>query len=287
MYGSTAPWQYNSYEYAFSKRRANSNTKRLFKDCSLIKTENGFDIMFDIYSGYVTDPATNQSKTVFNKHLLATITPDNVLTFRWSGPLSPTACRRLTTLSGRTVLRNKSKYRKYKQHIRVYCGPNSSSRPYFAGMQWDVSGGYAKLLNPQPDTKVVIDKTAVTAAKQQINNLRKLVYTMFKLGSFDEFAYKYGNNRWSILVDNYKTLSEIDFDNLTIDDAMAVVVYGARFTNTGSKYVFSRTHGYQPISQDQVIKSWLARSINCALKELRANYYKSHNGYIEILEHSN
>lgn len=231
----------------------------------MVKTENGFDI-------------------TLHKRLLATITPDNVLTFKWQAVVSPTICARLTTLCGRAVVRNKSEYRNYKQHIRVYSEPNAASRPYFAGMQWDVSGPYSKLLNPQPDIKVVVDKTAVAAAKQQTNKLRRLVYTMLKLGSFDEFAYKYESQRWSIPVENYKKLSEIDFDNLTSDDAMAVVVHGARFSSVGNRFVFSRTHGYQPISLDQVIKGWLTRSINYALKDLRTNYYETHNGYREVLE---
>jgi hypothetical protein len=267
----------------FSSRPKGRAYKRVFKDCNLYDRGTHFEITHSKFKEWQQTSAGY--KKITEEVPLATITPDDVLTMTYAGDVDMTMCNRLTYLTGWAVGLNKRRYGNHKQHVRVYCVDSGwhNSEPYFAGMQWDVTGGGAKLLNPQPDLKLVVSNEHVQKVKKEFDQLRKLTRTMLRLGSFDDFAKQYMTNRWQIKLNDYKSLDQIDPNNPIGDDAMALIAFGGHnISRPDMHYWHPQTRQYFKRDPHEVMRDWLTKAMERGLSEMRREFYKRNDGYMEI-----
>jgi hypothetical protein len=267
----------------FNTKLKSRNYKSIFKDCRLYDRGTHFEITHNQFVRW--EQTSTGYKKITEEASLATITPADVLTMTYEGEVTMTICNRLTTLTGWPVGLNKRQFSHHKQHVRVYCkdGGYHQSEPYFAGMKWDVARGGAVLLNPQPDLKLVVSNEHAQKARKEFDQLRKLARTMVRLGNFDEFAGKYIQNRWQILVNDYKKLDDIDPNNPIGDDAMALVAFGAYNISRPDMHTWDHmTRQYIKRDPYTVMREWLTKALERGLKEMRKTYYKDNDGYIEL-----
>jgi hypothetical protein len=275
---------YTNYKAIFATKLKSCDFKRIFSDCNLYDRGTHMEITHNAFVRWDRPESGGRWKKITEERPLATITPDNVLTMTYADEVDITVCNRLTRLTGWPVRLNKRQYSHHRQHVRVYCFPSwNQSEPYFAGMKWDVSGGAAKLLNQQPDLKIVVDNTKVQQAKKEFDAFRKLCKVLAKIGAFDEFADKYMRERWTIPLDKVKPLDEINTANPEFDDAMALIHHGGVNTvRPDFHYWHAYTKQYVQRDLHEVKKGWLERCVENGLKQLRKQFYKANDGYMEL-----
>lgn len=267
----------------FATRRKGKDHKRLFSDCNLYDRGTHFEITHNKWVRWEQD--SKGWHKITEEVPLATISQADVLTMTYEGEVTITMCNRLTSLTGWPVGLNKRQFGNHKQHVRVYCkdGGWSASEPYFAGMRWDVARGGAVLLNPRPDLKLVVDNDKIQKVKKEFDALRKLTRTMVRLGSFDDFAKQFMNNRWQIKMDDYKSLADIDPNNPIGDDALAIVAFGCYNINRPDTHTWDlATRSYVKLEPEQVMRTWLMKAMERGLKEMRTIFYENNDAYIEI-----
>jgi len=265
----------------FKTKLKSREHKSIFKDCNLYDRGDHFEITHNRWVRWEQD--SKGWHKITEEVPLATITPADVLTMTYEGEV--TICNRLTSLTGWAVGLNKRQFGNHKQHVRVYCKDHGyhNSEPYFAGMQWDVTNGGAKLLNPQPDIKMVITNEHVQKARKEFDQIRKLTRTMIRLGSFDDFARQYMMNRWDIKVETYRSLTEIDLANPIGDDVMALMAIGGYNVPRPDLHVWDKaTRSYTRREPEQVMREWLMKAMERGLKELRNIFYENNDAYVEV-----
>lgn len=271
--------KYEEFQRMFKHRKAGARRKSIYNDCWLYKVNDHFEVRFkekSRYSRVGNGWVLNESEIP-----LARVDREST-TLLFDGEIDMTVCNRLSSISGRGIRLNKSEYRNYKQHVRVHCYLDSNgytdwsrSTPYFPGIQFDAN---RKVVNPQPDLKLVVDNPVVQQAKREFDTIRKLTKTMARIGSFDEIFAPL--NRWKIDIDNVKPLAEVNTTDPTGDDALAVALHGAKATQVPSKHSYENGK-YTKRPDDQLKQQWQTKSIEKGLAMLRKEFYKRTNGYIE------
>ena len=119
--------------------------------------------------------------------------------------------------------------------------------------------------------------------RKEFDALRKLTRTMVRLGSFDEFAGKYMQNRWQIKLDEYKSLTDIDPNNPIGDDAMAIIAFGCYNISRPDMHTWDRTtQSYVKLESEAVMRNWLVKAMERGLKEMRTIFYENNDAYIEL-----
>lgn len=267
----------------FKTKLKSRDYKRVFIDCNLYDRGTHFEITHNKWVRWEQD--SKGWHKITEEVPLATISQADVLTMTYEGEVTITMCNRLTSLTGWPVGLNKRQFGHHKQHVRVYCkdGGWHASEPYFVGMQWNVKNGGAELLNKQPDLKLVISNEHVQKVRKEFDALRKLTRTMVRLGSFDDFAKQFMNNRWQIKMDDYKSLADIDPNNPIGDDALAIIAFGCYNINRPDTHTWDpATRSYVKLESEQVMRTWLMKAMERGLKEMRTIFYENNDAYIEI-----
>jgi hypothetical protein len=274
--------KYSEYEDLFRRKQKSAEFKRIWKDCRLYDRGDHFEITHDLFDGY--DSSSSPYVRRFNEVPLATVSVGDVITLTFEDTVDQTVCNRMSSIVGHAVGLNKSDYRNYEQHVRVYYGSNwKDNKPYFAGMRFQLQGDHSVLLNERADKKKVVDTAVVSKATKAFASLRKLCNTTVRMGAFDEFANEFMMHTYLIQTDTLKDPSTIDLDDPTFEDARVVVAFGSKSTIRPDMAWFDPVRRqYVKRDADTVRREWLARCVNNGLAMLRREYYKAHHGYVHV-----
>lgn len=262
----------------FAHRKKNSDFKRFGPDCRLYDRGTHFEVMHNLWQGWDNSSGryVRQTKPV----PLATITPDNIVTLTFTEEPDQTVCNRMTQICGKAVGLNKRDYRNYEQHVRVYAGRDwRETLPYFPGMQFQ----HGKILNAKPDVKKVIDPAKVLQARREFDTLRKLCRTSVRMGAFDEFAHEYLSERWRIPVKDVRQLEDININDPSFDDALALIHHGGHNTTRPDTTRYNpTTKTYERIDPHIVKQNWLTRCVENGFKQLRKQFYETNDGFLSV-----
>lgn len=275
---------YTYLQQQFARRKKGSQFKSILSDCRLYDRGTHFEITHNKFERWDNDNGRSEWAKVTKEVSLATITPDDVLTMTYNNEVTITVCNRLTSLTGWPVRLNKREYDNYQTHVRVYCHDGwRTSEPYFDGMQWDVKNGGAVPLNKKPDLKIVVDNTKVQQAKREFDAIRKLCRVSAKIGAFDEFAETYMFDRWLIPLNKVKSIDEINTTDPEFDDAYALVCHGGYDTQRPDRHYWDhKTKQYLQRDMHELKREWLAKCVENGLKQLRREFYKANDAYVQI-----
>lgn len=260
---------YQHCEQEFAKRRKGSNSKAVLRNCTLTKQGDDFIITMTEWR--------NQKST------LAIVRPDNVITLMYDKRIDMTVCNRLQAVCGLWVRLNKRRFGAYKQPVRVHkYNTWSDSMPYFVGMQIDVNSK-PFVINPQPDVRTIVDRSAINLAKKEFEQIRKLSKVMLRMNAFDDL---FSANVYARLdgtkFKGVKPLSQVNAQEPTMDDVMAVVAAGKDVAMVPDSYVYDpniRQYTHRPVAE--VRRRYLESCVENGLRLLRRQFYEASNAYVQ------
>ncbi len=267
------PFTYQRCEREFAKRKKGSDTKTVLRNCTLRKQGDDFLISMQSWNYRITQNELTP---------MARISPDNIVTLLYDKDVDMTVCNRLQSIGGLAVRLNKREYSAYKQHVRVYQYDSwANSMPYFAGLQVNVAGK-PHVVNPQPDVRIVLDRSVVTKAKNEFAQIRKLAKVMLRINAFENL---YLDNHCGLDYDKLrdaKPLSQVNAEEPTMDDVRAVVAAGNRVATGPRSYVYDPVaRRYTTVAVEELRRGYLESCIEHGLRLLRREFYKANDGYVE------
>lgn len=290
-------WQ--DYENAWKHKRKNSDNKRIFRDCDLVKNE---DESFSIYWAYNMwgniDPATNKRipKRAERKPL-AHITKDNVLTTLFDRTLCLTSMKRLSYMIGLEVFSDTTHFKTNVHKVRVSAvawrdrektlmpwAPSTcywrSNIPYSAGMQFrmDKDGYPTELLKSELDVKVLVKKEAIQKARADTKLIGVLMRSMIRLGVFDKHidGALDGKYNWSTPKANQE-IQNVNYKEPTGEDAQTLFLVGLNKTNRPdlSTYV---NNVWAQVPRETRRATFVSRIIDNSMEMLRRHIYETTDG---------
>lgn len=293
-------WQ--GYETQWKRKRKNSDNKRIFRDCDLVKNDDG---SFNIYWAYNLwnhrDPVTQKRvmKRAERKPL-AHITQDNVLTILFSKTPCLTSMRRLTYIIGLEVYgdsaHHKTNIHKTRVSATAWCGrqqtpmPWSPSTdywraniPFSAGMQFrmDNNGHPTELLKVEDDVKMLVKNEAIQQAKADTKVIRLLLRGMVRLGAFDHHIDERIERRWSVNQLDRTPLKDINYKVPMGSDAKAVFLLGLDKANVPDRSTYVNNQWVQR-KPEEVRALFVDNAIENGMKALRRHIYETTGGLERI-----
>ena len=232
---------------------------------------------------------------------LAVVTPDNILTLlAETSHRTPTINNRLSEVLGCSIYSDTGGHRNKESAVRIskryfngntYVGitdwnrdPANGNIPYKPGIQFqmDDKGCPVKVLNPPEDKARYVKKDRIHAVSMQTADLRKLLVTMARLGSFDGAAKaKAERLYWSWTQKHQgplKPIHEIDVANPTGEDATALFMYGVQHTESPDRgtWVNNKFVEGSPEERMEKVKT---KAIAKGMQLLRQHIYEFSDGY--------
>ena len=294
-------WNWHNYEHEWQRRRKNADEKRIWRDVSLTKDNEGTFHLNYHPQVYVRNPKNKWVTQRGKAQKLATITADNVLTLLYADRPNMTICNRLTDIIGRTVWSDKTYHRNKESSVRIRTvsrqvpdpwhptgvDPHNwvhANIPYKEGIMFrlDVaSGDPRELLTPIQDVAVLVKNEAIQQVKADTKILRVLLRSMARIGVFDEAVVE--------RLDSYRSyapvddlLGSINYKDPSGEDAQKVVHAGLTSVNTPqlSGYV---NGVWVKRSPEERIKELRERAIESGMKQLRSYIYKTTDGYERLV----
>lgn len=299
-------WNWHNYEYAWQRRRKNTDEKRIWRDVRLTKDNEG-TFHLDYYPKEWKQSADGKYHTVRNTaYKLATLTADNVLTLLYEDRPNLTLCNRLTDIIGRQVWSDTSHHRNKEHSVRIRTARNTRDKgvivdpwhpagvapgdwargtiPYKAGLMFQLNtyGEPIKLLTPAEDISVLVKNEAVQQVKAQTKVLRVLVRSMARLGVFDDLANeRLGSYR--SYAPNDELLDQIDYKSPTAEGARAVLTIGlARVNVPNQSHYVDGTWTKRSLEDRR--RELLDHAIDAGLKVLRKHIYATTDGYERVVK---
>lgn len=288
---------YKNLQAMYTTRRKGAEYKPLATDTRIYLVDGTFEIRYIHFQWTNKSVGKGYVRVERESELLATVTPDNVLTLEadTSRILSyPTGRNRIEKITGCLVWSDASGHRNKLSAIRIkgryydattgshnyqpWC-TSTTSLPYVKGTKFQLNDDNNRMecLNKPDDVKLFVKNDAIQQAKASTAVIRKLVMAMSKLGEYDDMM----NNKWG--VHSTLLIAEINYASPTAEDAKAVFAHGLR-TSTGSdRYRYVDGQGYVQIPEHERIQSYRMRCIENGMKALRKHIYQSSDGYERIV----
>ena len=286
-------WNWQMYETHYKRKRKNSDNKRIFRDCDLVKNDDG---SFNIYWAYNLwnhrDEATQKRvmKRAERKPL-AHITQDNVLTILFDRTPCLTSMRRLTYIIGLEVYSDTAhhrtnihkvrlsgkKYRNKAWHSMPWC-PAKGNIPFSKGMQFrmDNNGYPTELIKAEEDIKVLVKNEAIQQAKADTKVIRVLIRGMVRLGVFDKQITEHLERKWYTKVNEFK-IEEVNYKVPMGSDAEIVFNIGLEHTNVPDRSTYVNNQWVQRTLEE--CRSILVdNAIENGMKALRRHIYETTGG---------
>jgi hypothetical protein len=281
------------YETHYKRKRKNSDNKRIFRDCDLVKNDDG---SFNIYWAY---NLWNHRDEVTQKRVmkraerkpLAHITQDNVLTILFDRTPCLTSMRRLTYIIGLEVYSDTAhhrtnihkvrlsgkKYRNKAWHSMPWC-PAKGNIPFSKGMQFrmDNNGYPTELIKAEEDIKVLVKNEAIQQAKADTKVIRVLIRGMVRLGVFDKQITEHLERKWYTKVNEFK-IEEVNYKVPMGSDAEIVFNIGLEHTNVPDRSTYVNNQWVQRTLEE--CRSILVdNAIENGMKALRRHIYETTGG---------
>lgn len=267
----------------WDSRRKHALHKTIMRDTRMTLDGEVFKFEYLNYT-YTYDQKTSKYTRVPQPFLLATLTPDNLLTF--CAPIDKmhmSAQKRLSSLLGARIYSDATHYRNYKSRLRVWASwlnlpTKERTMPYHQGQQWQQQGlGVPKCLNPVADEKIVVAKEAIADTKDRTATIRKLTTSMALIGAFDGLIHSHMEH--SFFKHKVKSASTIDIDDPLADDAEAVFALGLSRMNRLSTHTWSGGV-YSKLDTDQIIAEYRRRAVTRGMAVLRKSIYEEQDAFV-------
>lgn len=294
-------WNWQDYETQWKRKRKNLDSKRLFRDCDLIKQDDGSFNIYWAHNIWAVDPVTNKYKPKrADRQLLGSITPDNVLTVHYDKPVCLTSMKRLTYMIGMEVFSDTSRNKTKKHKVRVagctwsskgkvmpWCPSGRNPRdgcniPYSAGMQFrmDKNGDPTELITVEEDIKMLVKSDAIQKAKADTKIIRVLIRGMVRLGAFDRQITEHMDRRWYAKVNEFK-VEEVNYKTPLGSDAEIVFNIGLEHTTVPDRSTYVNNQWVQR-KPEEVRAILVDNAIENGMKALRRHIYETTDGLERI-----
>ena len=294
-------WNWQDYETQWKRKRKNSDHKRMFRDCDLVKQDDGSFNIYWAHNVWAVDPVTNKYKPKrADRQLLGSITPDNVLTIHYDKPVCLTSMKRLTYMIGMEVFSDTSRNKTKKHKVRVagctwsskgkvmpWCPSGKNPRdgcniPYSAGMQFrmDKNGDPTELITVEEDIKMLVKSDAIQKAKADTKIIRVLIRGMVRLGAFDRQINEYMDRRW-YAKPNAFDLKDVNYKTPLGSDAEIVFNYGLDHTTVPDRSTYVNNQWVQR-KPEEVRAILVDNAIENGMKALRRHIYETTDGLERI-----
>ena len=296
-------WTWHNYEEVWRRKRSSTDFKRLWRDCDLVKDNDGsFNIYWAprVYNGYDKTTSKNTFKKL-ERMPLAHITSDNVLTLL----LIPELCdqssmRRLSHAVGSIVFKDSSHNRTRVHKIRIsgqigwgkgvfpWCPSleggtfSEKSIPYAVGTQFrldSADGRPVELLKSEPDTKLRVKNDAVQKAKADTKVIGILLRSMIRIGSFDEYINPSLSRGWANIPPEMKPVNYLE---PTGDDAFNLFLLGYGKTQTPPQSMY-KNNTWTKLTENERRTIYIDRIVDNSMRELRREIYKTTGGLEEVV----
>jgi hypothetical protein len=294
-------WNWQDYEGQWKRKRKNLDSKRLFRDCDLIKQDDGSFNLYWAYNTWAVDPVTKKYKPKrTDRQLLSSITPDNVLTIHYDKPVCLTSMKRLTYMIGMEVFSDTSRNKTKKHKVRVagctwnskgkvmpWCPSGKNPRdgcniPYSAGMQFrmDANGDPTELITVEEDIKMLVKNEAIQKAKADTKVIRLLIRGMVRLGVFDQQIMEHLDRKWYTKVNEFK-VEEVNYKTPMGSDAEIVFNLGLEHTTVPDRSTYVNNQWVQR-KPEEVRAILVDNAIENGMKALRRHIYETTGGLERI-----
>ena len=291
-------WNWQMYETHYKRKRKNSDNKRIFRDCDLVKNDDG---SFNIYWAYNLwnhrDEVTQKRVTKrAERKPLAHITQDNVLTILFGRTLCQSSMKRLSSIIGLEVYgdsaHHKTSVHKTRVSATAWCGrqqtpmpwsPSTDSWraniPFSTGMQFrmDSNGHPTELLKVEEDTKVLVKPEAIQQAKADTKVIRLLLRGMVRLGAFDHHIDERIDRRWSVNQLDRTPLEDVNYKVPMGSDAETVFLHGLDKANVPDRSTYVGNQWVQR-KPEEVRAIFIDNALEHGMKLLRRHIYETNDG---------
>jgi hypothetical protein len=290
-------WNWQQYEEQWKRKRKNSDNKRMWRDCDLVKQDDGSFNIYWAYNVWERDEATGKGKTVRGERKpLAHITQDNVLTITFQRIPCLTSMKRLSHIIGMEVYGDSAHHKTSVHKTRVSAtawrerqqtpmpwSPSTDSWraniPFSTGMQFrmDNDGYPTELLKVEQDTKVLVKPEAVQQAKADTKVIRLLLRGMVRLGVFDQHIQERLNRQWSVNQPERIKIQDVNYKVPMGSDAEAVFLLGLDKANTPDRSCYVDDKWIQR-TPEQLHTILVDNAIDHGMKMLRRHIYETNDG---------
>jgi hypothetical protein len=291
-------WQ--DYETFWKRKRKNADCKRLFRDCDLIKQDDGSFNLYWAYNIWERDPATGKGKNVRGERKpLAHITTDNVLTILFKQGVCQTSMNRLGKIIGMEVYSDTSHHRTSTHKVRVsgkswsgrkvmpWCPPHESWKkaniPFSTGMQFrmDANGDPTELITVEEDIKLLVKNEAIQQAKADTKLIRVLIRGMARLGVFDQQIQDKLDRVWHHSARREINLAEVNYKAPLGSDAESVFLIGLEKSTGPDKSVYING-SWTKRSEEERRAMLIDNALENGMKLLRRYIYETTDGLERI-----
>jgi hypothetical protein len=288
-------WNWQQYEEQWKRKRKNSDNKRMFRDCDLVKQDDGSFNIYWAYNVWERDEATGKGKTVRGERKpLAHITQDNVLTITFQRIPCLTSMKRLSHIIGMEVYGDSAHHKTSVHKTRVAGMSFGGSRvmpwapstdywksniPFSTGMQFrmDANGDPTELLKVEQDIKVLVKPEAVQQAKADTKIIRLLLRGMVRLGVFDQYVKERIDRRSYVDQPERIKIQDVNYKVPMGSDAEAVFLLGLDKANTPDRSTYVNDQWVQR-TPEQLHTILVDNAIDHGMKMLRRHIYESNDG---------
>jgi hypothetical protein len=290
-------WNWQMYETQWKRKRKNSDNKRMFRDCDLIKQDDGSFNIYWAYNIWERDEVTGKVKTVRGKRKpLAHITQDNVLTITFDQIPCLTSMKRLRYIIGLEVYgdsaHHKTSVHKTRVSATAWCGrhqtpmpwsPSTDSWraniPFSTGMQFrmDSNGHPTELLKVEEDIKVLVKPEAIQQAKADTKIIRLLLRGMVRLGAFDHHIDERIDRKWSVDQPKRTPLKDVNYKVPMGSDAEAIFLLGLDKANVPDRSTYVGNQWVQR-KPEEVRAIFIDNALEHGMKLLRRHIYETTDG---------
>lgn len=278
--------RFKDYEQLFARRAKGRNFKRLWQWFKLEQLDaDTFVLMYET-KRWLMDETIGAYKVIPNPlGEAARITRDNVVTLTYPHAVGDQTFHRVCErLLGLRIGSDKSGYKNYESHIRIYHrGYGKESTGYFPGIQFKLPTGVGErstCLNPKPDVRKTLKVDVVQETKEQLSRLRKLVRGAIALGAMDDLlkvkmAHPWGmhNVLQAAGFDAMPNLDAVNIMDPSFDCAKQIIVLGLSKSSVPARY---NAYGPDPIADDARMKELRLRVIENGMKAVRQRLYAQH-----------
>lgn len=265
---------YADYVALFARRKKGSATKPVFRDC-LISLEN------DIFTVVQIPPFWYRDRT---PEVLWSIDPSNIVTL-YAKASNITVRNRLTRAIGRWVFSDQRHHKNKESAVRIFKTKSyeDGTIPYHMGLQVQLApdGEIESFINPRKDVKILVKKDAVKTVSASTARLRKLTITMAKMGVFDEVTTARLGNSYSLMPDDVKLISDINYQDPLGEDAEAVFYRGMDIAITPPQSGFVDGQ-WTRIPLEERRQTFHRNIIESGMKALRKHIYAETNSYERV-----
>ena len=295
-------WQ--GYETQWKRKRKNSDCKRMWRDCDLVKQDDGSFNIYWAYNVWERDEATGKGKTVRGERKpLAHITQDNVLTITFDRTPCLTSMNRLSHIIGLEVYGDTAHHKNNIHKVRVsgrqwqgrtfknmpWCPTKNGilskeNIPFSDGMQFrmDVDGSPTELITVEQDIKVLVKNEAVQQAKADTKLIRVLIRGMARLGVFDIQVQDKLDRVWHHSARRVIKLEEVNYKNPLGSDAESVFLLGLEKSSPPDRSTYVNNQWVQR-KPEEVRAILVDNAIENGMKALRRHIYETTDGLERVI----